>query len=170
MAYMNTALKHFFRFFFPNLAGFYVQRFLYLRVNTSYMGNYEEKQRWLPNRRRVEEKYTFFGAFSPQWWRRFHIGLTCKEACFSSWKGSALECVFSREKRLVCKGNILSLEWEAGKSCPDKNVFSSRTERHEGKCCLKRLVRASLCLYRVLLIAKSRGLTEIIFISYVIKM
>ena len=70
---------------------------------------------------------------------------------------------------MVCRGNILSLEWEAGKTCRDKNVFS-RSEKHEVKCCLKRLVKASLCLCRVHLIAKGSSLTEIIFISFAIKM
>ena len=74
MAYMNTALYNFFckkdpssfPAFFQNLAGFYIQRLLYFRVNTSCMGNYEEKQRWLPNSHQVEGKQTVYGAFSPQ--------------------------------------------------------------------------------------------------------
>ena len=39
------------------------QRLLYFRVNTSRMGNYEEKQRKPPNSFREKGKQTLYGAF-----------------------------------------------------------------------------------------------------------
>ena len=52
-----------FPLFFRNSAGSYVQRLPYFRVSTSCMGNYEEKQRWLPNSFQEEGKQTVYGAF-----------------------------------------------------------------------------------------------------------
>ena len=60
-------------------------------------------------------------------------------------KRQCLSDVFFRERNVYFTRLTLYVLMEAGnsKTCRDKNFFSSRLEKYEGKRCFKRLVRAS---------------------------